>query len=302
MKNAPLQDEGRLASAKRSDGLKHFDRWMFGKFHDMAIKRHTFSLLFLVVLSVSLLLLPAFLVFTPLGPSAAKWIINGGTHWNITLPAYSQWPVTQQFGFAILIVLLLAFAWVVRYFVVEYVGDVAIYVSSYKVSRFDAVRDKILQEACSVARHIYSAGISDDSHPAYDSVDIVGHSLGSVVSYDTLNACIHWDQIECASARRVVPRTRASSPSDPRSTRPLSSFALRSVPRAICAKLSPPDSSHSSSTMRSSGLQAFAGSTSMLPPISSAARSNTTTRPIQPDSPASIASTTSLTPKRQLRC
>jgi hypothetical protein len=207
MKNAPLQDEGRLASAKRSDGLKHFDRWMFGRFHDMAIKRHTFSLLFLVVLSVSLLLLPALLVFTPLGPSAAKWIINGGTHWNITLPAYSQWPVTLQFGIAILVVLLLAFAWVVRYFVVEYVGDVAIYVSSYKVSRFDAVRDKILKEACSVARQIYSAGISDDSHPAYDSVVIVGHSLGSVVSYDTLNACINWDQIECASARRVVPRT-----------------------------------------------------------------------------------------------
>lgn len=208
MKNDPLQDEGRpTAPAKRSDGLKHFDRWMFGKFHDMAIKRHTFSLLFLVVFSVSFLLLPTLLVFTPIGPSAAKWILYGGTHLHIHLPPYSQWPHPLQFGIAVLVLLLFVVAWVVRYFVVEYVGDVAIYVSSYKVSRFDAVRDKILQEACSVARQIYSAGISDDTHPAYDSVVIVGHSLGSVISYDTLNSSINWDQVECTSMRRVVPRT-----------------------------------------------------------------------------------------------
>jgi hypothetical protein len=101
----------------------------------------------------------------------------------------------------------MVFAWIIRYCVVEYVGDVAIYVSSYKVSRFDTIRSKILEEVCSVARQIYSAGISDETHPPYDSVVIVGHSLGSVISYDTLNSCINWDQVECASNRKVVERT-----------------------------------------------------------------------------------------------
>jgi hypothetical protein len=95
----------------------------------------------------------------------------------------------------------------IRYFVVEYVGDVAIYVSSYKVSRFDEIRNKILTEACSVARQIYSAGISDTTQLPYDSIVIVGHSLGSVISYDMLNACINWDQIECDFECKVVPRT-----------------------------------------------------------------------------------------------
>jgi hypothetical protein len=48
---------------------------------------------------------------------------------------------------------------------------------------------------------------SDRTHPRYDSVVIVGHSLGSVISYDTLNSRINWDQIECGFERRVVPRT-----------------------------------------------------------------------------------------------
>ncbi|MBZ5664947.1 MAG: lipase family protein [Acidobacteriia bacterium] len=183
------------------DGLKHFDRWMFGKFQDMAIKPHTFWLLIGVVLSVSLLLVPALLIFTPLGLSAGKRIIAGYT------VHYLQWPLLLQIAIAVLAVAIFAFAWAVRYFVVEYVGDVAIYVSSYKVSRFDAIRNNILQEACSVARQIYSAGISDATHPSYDSVVIVGHSLGSVISYDMLNACINWDQIECNFERKVVPRT-----------------------------------------------------------------------------------------------
>jgi len=142
------------------DGLKHFDRWMFGKFQDMAIKSHTFRLLFLVVLSVSLLLVPALVVFTPAGPSVGKWIVSSYKN------TYLHWPHSLQVAIIVLALLLFALALAVRYFVVEYVGDVAIYVSSYKVSRFDAIRDKILQEACTVARQIYSAGISDDTPPA----------------------------------------------------------------------------------------------------------------------------------------
>jgi uncharacterized membrane protein len=208
MKHDPQSDDGAAPQPPTpNDGNKHFDRWMFGKFQDMAIKQHTYALLFVAVASVSLLLLPVLFVFTPVGMSLAKWIFYGGTHWNISLLPYLQWPLWVQVVIALLTVLIVVLALVLRYFLVEYVGDVAIYVSSYKVSRFDEIRNKILDEASSVARQIYSAGIFDATHPAYDSVVIVGHSLGSVISYDMLNACINWDQIECNFEREVVPRT-----------------------------------------------------------------------------------------------
>ncbi|HZR58749.1 MAG TPA: hypothetical protein VFA74_17905 [Terriglobales bacterium] len=183
------------------NSLRHFDRWIFGDFHDMAIKRNTLLELIAIVVSVSLLLAPALLLFTPLGVSIGKWLFDGYAN------HYLKWPLVVQIGVALAAFLAMVLAWIIRYCVVEYVGDVAIYVSSYKVSRFDTIRSKILEEVCSVARQIYSAGISDETHPAYDSVVIVGHSLGSVISYDTLNSSINWDQVECGSKRKVVERT-----------------------------------------------------------------------------------------------
>jgi hypothetical protein len=59
-----------------------------------------------------------------------------------------------------------------------------------------------------VARQIYSAGIADTSSPQYDDVVIVGHSLGSVISYDLLNWSINWDQVENNFKHRVVGRTK----------------------------------------------------------------------------------------------
>lgn len=153
---------------------------------------------------VSALYLANFLrwtIFTSTGLSFGRKILSAYTN------HYLQWPHLLQAAIVVLAILFFAFAWAVRYFVVEYVGDVAIYISSYKVSRFDTIRKSILEEACTVARQIYSAGISDKTELPYDSVVIVGHSLGSVISYDTLNRCINWDQVECNFERQVVPRT-----------------------------------------------------------------------------------------------
>lgn len=188
-------------STGRHRAATHFDRWIFGDFYDMPIKRHTFSELIAVVFFLSLLLVPALLLFTPLGLSAGRWLIHG------YVDHYLEWPFIMQVATALFAAVFLGFAWIVRYCVVEFVGDVAIYVSSYKVSRFDTIRDKILDEVCSVARQIYSAGVSDPTHVPYDNIVIVGHSLGSVISYDVLNSCINWDEVECGSDRRVVART-----------------------------------------------------------------------------------------------
>ena len=179
----------------------HFDRWMFGRFRNLPIKRGTYWALLGVVLVVTLALIPALLVFTPWGISLlerfAKGLWPGTLHWHWWRRCVAGLAVT---GF-------LALAWWVHYFVIEYVGDVAIYVSSYKVSAFHAIREKILEAVRTVAHEIYSAGIADRSQPRYDEVVIVGHSLGSVIAYDALNEAINWDEVECGFTRRVVERT-----------------------------------------------------------------------------------------------
>jgi len=180
---------------------RRFDRWIFGNFHEMPIKHGTLWALLLVVVSVSLLLIPSLLLFTPAGVSVLEWL------WKVYKTHFlagSHWVQAAVVGVAMVLAVL---AWAVHYFVVEFVGDVAIYVSSYKVSRYDAIRNKILETVSTIAQQIYSAGIADTRYAAYDSVVIVGHSLGSVISYDALNAAINWDEVECGSTRRVVERT-----------------------------------------------------------------------------------------------
>lgn len=179
----------------------HFDRWMFGRFRNLPIKPGTYWALLGVVLLVTLALVPAVLVFTPWGISLlerlGKDLLPGARHWHWGGRCLAGVVAT---GF-------LAAAYWVHYFVVEYVGDVAIYVSSYKVSAFHAIREKILEAARTVAHEIYSAGIADRSQPRYDEVVMVGHSLGSVIVYDALNEAINWDEVECGFTREVVPRT-----------------------------------------------------------------------------------------------
>jgi hypothetical protein len=188
-------------SGKPSDGLKHFDRWMFGQFRDMPIKRLTFWALLVTVLSVSVLLIPAILVFTPAGEASVRWLAN---HYK---DVYLSWSWREDALAVAILGFVMGLAWWIRYFVVEYVGDVAIYVSSYKVSRFDAIRQKIQQAVRAVAHEIYSAGVVDHCHARYDEVVIVGHSLGSVIAYDALNEAINWDEAECGFSRKVTART-----------------------------------------------------------------------------------------------
>jgi len=180
---------------------KYFDRWLFEGFHEMEITRWTLLLLIATVLSITLLLIPAFLFFTPIGLDVCKKIYetykNHFLSWNPWLAAIAI--------LAVLVVWIIAY-WT-HYFIVEYAGDVAIYVSSYKVSRFDKIRNEILTTACTVSREIYSAGIVDRHQLKYDSVVIVGHSLGSVISYDLLNATINWDEAEGNLQYQVVSRT-----------------------------------------------------------------------------------------------
>jgi hypothetical protein len=77
-----------------------------------------------------------------------------------------------------------------RWFILQYVGDVAVYVSAHTVNRFYETRQAI-QEAClKVARGVYEASSGADEFE-YSDIVVVGHSLGAVIAYDTLNALIN---------------------------------------------------------------------------------------------------------------
>ncbi len=94
---------------------------------------------------------------------------------------------------------------------VQYVGDVAIYVRPNKLDRFDAVRSEIKEAARSVVSALFrsyelKAQPGSASELQYDKIALVGHSLGSVIAYDTLNRLMLDDWL-CEGALQVAQRT-----------------------------------------------------------------------------------------------
>jgi hypothetical protein len=84
---------------------------------------------------------------------------------------------------------------VVRGLLVQYVGDVTAYISSNKIDRFDELRKKIKEAARESAAAVYLAKAVDSNSFEYQKIAIVGHSLGSVIAYDTLNRLIADDAL-----------------------------------------------------------------------------------------------------------
>ena len=95
----------------------------------------------------------------------------------------------------------------VRSFLIQYAGDVAAYISPYRASKFDDIRTRIQDVGLDVAKVIY--GFDNVTPvPDYERIVFVGHSLGSVLAYDTLNAIINLDKTSPVhDAHRVVART-----------------------------------------------------------------------------------------------
>jgi hypothetical protein len=88
---------------------------------------------------------------------------------------------------------------VIRWFLLEFVGDAAIYVSSHKLNRFHGTRQAIKTTSLDVARAVYE-------HGGCDRHILMGHSLGSVIAYDTLNRLIVDDELQ-EGRLRVAGRT-----------------------------------------------------------------------------------------------
>jgi hypothetical protein len=86
---------------------------------------------------------------------------------------------------------LLLLSYEVRELLIQYVGDVAAYISPNKLDRFNEIRTKIKDLAAASASAVYLA--QDGDGFLYDKVAVLGHSLGSVIAYDTLNALLNLD-------------------------------------------------------------------------------------------------------------
>jgi hypothetical protein len=136
------------------------------------------------------------------------WLVaglaEGHSHWW-------QWLVVVLIWGAVL-----ALSWRVRYFLREYVGDVAIYVSSNALNRFAETREAIQEVVGQVARCVYSqkeeaapGREGAKRGPLYDRVVVVGHSLGSVVAYDVLNEMLRAEIYKGQSQLKVRERTHA---------------------------------------------------------------------------------------------
>jgi len=89
--------------------------------------------------------------------------------------------------------LLLLTSSMVRTLMVQYVGDVAAYVTSQTLDRFNTIRIRIKQIALDSARAVYLA--QENGEFLYDRIAVVGHSLGSVIAYDTLNSLLNAEKL-----------------------------------------------------------------------------------------------------------
>jgi len=89
-------------------------------------------------------------------------------------------------------ILLLMF-WV-RFILVSYVGDVAVYVNANQFAKTYVARTQILDECSSTLASILMARYATGpkkGEPVYDRILIAAHSLGTVIAYDTMNALLN---------------------------------------------------------------------------------------------------------------
>lgn len=138
---------------------------------------------------------------------ALVWTAGAAAFAPAWLPAWRElgrahWPVALSLWALVTIV-----SRRVEHFLTQYVGDVAIYLSGHRVSRFHETRGAIKAAAASVFRAVYTARTPGAAALEYDHIVVAGHSLGSVVAYDTLNAMLNEDTVG-QGVLRVRERTK----------------------------------------------------------------------------------------------
>lgn len=139
---------------------------------------------------------------------------------KLAITVYQSWLGLGQFWVGVLLEiranislgLLVAVSLLVRRLLVQYVGDVALYITPHTLDRFNSLRDKIRRYVFDAARAVYACRSTEPGEagkPEYEGVFIVGHSLGSVIAYDALNQLLDQDAIADEARRMdVLNRTK----------------------------------------------------------------------------------------------
>lgn len=197
----------------------NFQRYLFGKLRDLPIFARTkvalmFVALFLLAQVVAIAVVLAKLADQIKQMETAHFAIKQVL--TILLPGLhvlgsASAGTDQKLWAALALIgwyLLVAEIFLARYFLIEYAGDVAAYISPYKASKFEEIRNKIQTIGLDVAKVIYGFG-NTTVVPNYQRVVIAGHSLGSVLAYDTLNAVINLDLTSATpGSKHVMERTK----------------------------------------------------------------------------------------------
>jgi hypothetical protein len=108
-------------------------------------------------------------------PSAVQHWILAFLHW---LTPYNNW---LSLVFAAIAALA---AIVLRNFLANYMGKVAIYVNTDANSKNYVIRNAILQGSCDALNRLLDTGKAE---PQYDRVYVAAHSLGTAIALDTIN-------------------------------------------------------------------------------------------------------------------
>jgi hypothetical protein len=117
----------------------------------------------------------------------------------------------------------LLLAYFVRFILINYVGDVAVYVNANELSKNFQAREQILDECTGALSQILRQRTNplDSTSPyVYDRVLIAAHSLGSVIAYDTINELLN--------------RVRTSNPANPKALQPEDLEKLRGMATFGC--------------------------------------------------------------------
>lgn len=118
---------------------------------------------------------------------AACWLFSRGL-----MELYEEGSL-QTFRRGIAWPLLIGASVAIRRLLVQYPGDVAAYISPHTLDRFNELRKEIKACVHRQAQAVYA--LRECGQLVYDKVYIVGHSLGSVIVYDTLNQLIVQDEM-----------------------------------------------------------------------------------------------------------
>jgi hypothetical protein len=94
-------------------------------------------------------------------------------------------------------ILLVALGWLMKVIFVDYIGDVALYVTADQTSTFYRTRSEILEKGTQKLRYLLKN---------YKRVALAGHSLGSVIAYDTINRLRMETQMTSRSKNKLSTR------------------------------------------------------------------------------------------------